>query len=131
MSSDPQFPLNEKLLQYNIAFTGRFPKISAYMAWRLSNTYDPDSLAVHLTYDKTLDNTLAMPASITLDAKDVSEYNRIMNDVNTATSEFYVQVITGGRPVSEVPAFLARLKTMGIDRAQAIQQAAFTKFMSK
>jgi putative aldouronate transport system substrate-binding protein len=40
-----------------------------------------------------------------------------MTDVITATTEFYVQVITGTRQVLEIPAFLARLKTIGLDRA--------------
>jgi hypothetical protein len=54
-----------------------------------------------------------------------------MTDVNTAVNEFYRQVITGIRPVSEIPAFLVRLKTMGIDRAQEIQQTAYVKYLAK
>jgi putative aldouronate transport system substrate-binding protein len=131
MSNDPQFPLNEKLMQYCIPYLGDFCNILPYEAWYISNTYDPDAKEANATYEKSFDYSIAMMVPILLNSRDQSEYNRIMTDINTAVNEFYQQVITGIRPVSEIPAFLARLKTMGIDRAREIHQAAYVKYLAK
>jgi putative aldouronate transport system substrate-binding protein len=129
MSSDPQFPLKTKLMQYAIPYTGRFPRLAFYDAWRISNTYDPDAAAIHAEYLKS-DFSILMPV-IALTQDQSEEYNRIMADINTAVNEFYVSVITGRRPLSDTPAFFTRLQSMGIGRAQEIYQAAYTQFMSK
>jgi putative aldouronate transport system substrate-binding protein len=128
ISTDPQFPLKTKLMQYNLSYIGGFPKFGTYEAWRISNTYDPDAALIHAEYLKA-DFGICMPV-VTLNQAQSEEYNRIMADINTAVDEFYVAVITGRRPVSDTTAFYAQLKSMGIDRAQAIYQEAYTKFLA-
>jgi hypothetical protein len=54
-----------------------------------------------------------------------------MADINTAVEEFYIAVIRGSRPVSDIPAFLTQLKNMKIGRAKEIYQDAYTQYLKK
>ncbi len=57
-----------------------------------------------------------------------AEYSAIMNDINTLISENVVKFITGDRPLAEFDAFIEQIKSMGIDRATEIQQAALDRY---
>jgi putative aldouronate transport system substrate-binding protein len=129
VTNDPQYPTSQKVLQYANPFWGSFPKIASYEAWKLNETQDPDALAAHLVYVQG-DNSILMP-TIRLAADQAEEYNMIMTDINTAIEEFYIAVIIGDRPTSEIPAFLTQIQGMGINRAQEIYQKAYDQFMAK
>jgi putative aldouronate transport system substrate-binding protein len=129
VTNDPQFPMSQKVLQYAIPFWGAFPKVGSYEAWKLSEVHDPDSEVAHEEYARG-DNGILMP-SISLAANQSEEFNMIMTDINTAIDEFYTAVIIGDRPTSEIPAFLTRIRNMGITRAQEIYQNAYDAYLKK
>jgi putative aldouronate transport system substrate-binding protein len=69
------------------------------------------------------------PVSPTSDES--AEYSSIMNDINTLISENVVKFITGQRPISEFDAFIDQIKSMNIDRAVEIQQAALDRYNNR
>jgi putative aldouronate transport system substrate-binding protein len=127
--NDPNYTPTVKLFEYALPFWGGWPKIMSYEAWKLNEIADPDSAAAHpVMY--TGDRSILMPR-MQLGASDNEAAALIMTDVNTAIDEFTSQVIMGQRPVSDTPAFLRQLDSMGITRAQAIWQRAYDRFNSK
>jgi putative aldouronate transport system substrate-binding protein len=127
--NDPNYTPTVKLFEYALPFWGGWPKIMSYEAWKLNEISDPDSVPAHkIMY--TGDRSMLMPR-MQLGAQDNEAVAIIMTDVNTAIDEFTNQVILGQRPVSDIPAFLRQLDSMGITRAQAIWQRAFEKFNAK
>jgi putative aldouronate transport system substrate-binding protein len=127
--NDPSYSPSVKLLEYALPFWGGWPKIMSYEAWKLNDTADPDSAAAHKVM-YTGDKSMLMPR-MQLGARDNEAVALIMADVNTAIDEFTSQIIMGQRPVSDIPAFLRQLNSMGITRAQEIWQSAYDKYNSK
>lgn len=68
---------------------------------------------------------------ITLTADESMEYAQIMTDVLTYLSENIVKFITGQKSMDEYDSMLAELKSMGVDRATEIQQAALNRFYAR
>jgi putative aldouronate transport system substrate-binding protein len=60
-----------------------------------------------------------------------AEYTSIISDINTLISENVVKFITGEKPMSEYDAFIEQIKSMNIDRAIEIQQAALDRYNSR
>jgi putative aldouronate transport system substrate-binding protein len=57
----------------------------------------------------------------------ISKYR---NDINTYVSEMFMKFILGTEPLSNYDAFVAKLKSLGIDQYKAVKQAQFTRFNS-
>ena len=128
VTNDPVLPTTEKILQYAIPFWGSFPKVATYEAWKLG-VPDPDQQAAHQVFIPG-DDGILMPY-VLLGSTQTDEYNSIMNDINTAINEFFAAVIIGRRPVSDIPAFLNQLRSMGINRAQEIYQTAYDQYLRR
>lgn len=72
-----------------------------------------------------------LPVNLALTEEEGSEYANIMGDINTYLSEYMVQFISGAKPLSEIDAFMEQLKTMGIERAAEIYQAAYDRYQNR
>lgn len=72
----------------------------------------------------------AMP-QVTLTKDERSEVNRIMNDLTTFCEENVVSFIIGSKSLSEFDNFVNECKAKNIDRAIAIRQAAYDRFMNR
>lgn len=79
--------------------------------------------------DKNEQNYLQMPP-ISLSADDSAERNDIMAQIDTYAEEKMMHFITGVEPLENFDAYLAELKSMGIDRALEITQAAADEFFA-
>jgi putative aldouronate transport system substrate-binding protein len=129
VARDPNYSLSNKVSEYALPFWGGWPKIMSYEAWKLNDLADSDAEAAHSVWIK--DDTGICAPGFQLNAKDSADLARIMADANTAIDEFTSQVLTGQRPVSEIPAFLQRLDGMGITQAQQIYQRAYDGYLKK
>lgn len=69
------------------------------------------------------------PLSLTED--EGKEFPSIMNDINTLVSEKVVKFIMGVEPISNYDAFVNQIKSMKIDRALAIEQAALDRYNAR
>ena len=65
---------------------------------------------------------------ITLTSAEASKFTSKMNDVWTLTHEATTKFIMGQKPISEYEAFVAQLKSIGIDELIAMQQAALDRY---
>ncbi|WNR43033.1 type 2 periplasmic-binding domain-containing protein [Paenibacillus roseipurpureus] len=65
---------------------------------------------------------------ITPTPEESSEFAKIMNDTNTLVNEMILKIILGAEPVDSFDKFVEKMKSMKIDRALEIQQAALDRY---
>ena len=70
------------------------------------------------------------PSAIILSDEDTEEATTILADLNTYFSENYVSFINGVKPLSEWDNYLNDMKTFGLDRLNAIYQAAYDEYIA-
>ena len=68
---------------------------------------------------------------VTATEAESSELARIINNVKTYMDEMESKFITGAIPMSEFDNYVAQLKKFGIERAIAIKQAGYDRYMAK
>lgn len=88
--------------------------------------YQEQTDALTLWTDNDMKKHLMPPVSPSTDES--SEYAKIMSDVNSYVDEFTLKVIMGTEPITNFDKYVAQLKTLKIDRAVAIQQAALERY---
>ena len=59
------------------------------------------------------------------------EYNKIMNEVTTYCDEMVAKFIIGDEPIENYDKFIENIKSMNIDRAVEIKEAAIARFNSR
>jgi putative aldouronate transport system substrate-binding protein len=131
ITKDPDFTPNQKLFEFTMHTNARFPKIMSYEGWKLGEFAGWADAATAHERNIAGDKSLLIDEDLPLYGAEAEEYAAIMNDINTASSEFYPQVINGRRSVSDIPAFISQLERMNLRRAQAIYQAAYDRYMKK
>ncbi|MCL2059860.1 MAG: hypothetical protein FWH01_12540 [Oscillospiraceae bacterium] len=129
VTDDPQFSFGDAVFKYAIPTFGDWPKIMSYEAWLSQETADPDSYRAHENLLKG-NPDLSAPG-IQLRPDESEEYNRIRGDANTMIEEYFVQLIIGVRPLSDIPVLLAELDRIGLRRAMDIYQVAYDRFNEK
>lgn len=72
----------------------------------------------------------AFPA-VTPTQKESEEMATITSDINTYVNEMYVKFVTGQEPLENFEKYRAQLKALGIERALAIQQAAYSRYLAR
>ncbi|MDR0406278.1 MAG: extracellular solute-binding protein [Clostridiales bacterium] len=68
---------------------------------------------------------------VTLTAAENNEYSGIMADVNTYRQEQVYKFITGTEPLDKLPEYFSTLKSMGLERAIEINQAAYERYLNR
>lgn len=66
---------------------------------------------------------------LTTDEKD--NYTAIMGEIDTYVSEMFNKFISGSEPIDRFDEFVAEIKKLGIDKALAIKQAAYERYLSR
>ncbi|RAW15828.1 MULTISPECIES: extracellular solute-binding protein [Paenibacillus] len=75
-------------------------------------------------------SALTLPP-IRLSTDEVSTSTSIMSQVNTYLNETMTAIISGQKPISEFDTMAETIKSMGIDRAIEVHQAAYDRYQSK
>lgn len=78
-------------------------------------------------WKKTDADKYALPP-LTPTPEESSEYAKIMNDINTLVDEMTLKIILGNEPVSQYESYIAKMKSLNLDRAIAIQKAALERY---
>ena len=91
---------------------------------------DPQALDLIAVWD-TAGYDYNYTSAATMTAGEGSEYATIMGDINTLISETVVKFVTGEKSLDEYDAFVAQLKSMGIERAVEIKQAALDRYNAR
>ena len=68
---------------------------------------------------------------VTLTQDELSEYNRIMSDFTTFRDENIIAFIIGTRPLDQFDSIEAECRSKNIDKAIAMQQAAYDRFLKR
>lgn len=68
---------------------------------------------------------------ITPTPEESSEYATIMNDINTLVDEMTIKIILGNESVDEFEGYVAKMKSLNLDRAIEIQAAALERYNNR
>jgi putative aldouronate transport system substrate-binding protein len=112
-----------------------------YMRTHLGGPFvqDVQSFLQQMKYPQQLDaigawgkaeNNIQLPP-MTLTSDESSELASIMNDINTYSEEMIVKFIMGVEPLNSFPDYVSNLKSIGIEKAVAIQQAALDRYLQR
>lgn len=105
-------------------------KVMDYDAWsQISLPFPEQQESIKLF--ASADTSLNTPTSLSLTNDESSKLGSIMSDINTYKQETVLRILMGADPVSKVDEFQKRLKSMGIDEANKIYQAAFDRFNAR
>lgn len=72
-----------------------------------------------------------IPSLVTMNVDESREYSDIMSKVNNYAEEQVYAFIFGGNSLDNFDAFVEQLKSLGIDRACEIKQAAYDRYMAR
>ena len=85
-------------------------------AYRVWSTYEP---------------TMYIPVTLTMTVDETSEYAQYYADILTYVQENNVKFITGERSLDEYDSYRDTLKSMGIEKCIALQQAALDRYNAR
>jgi putative aldouronate transport system substrate-binding protein len=86
-----------------------------------------NSLDAVQIWQKNNDGAYILPP-ITMTSDEGAEFARIMSDIDTYRKEMVLNFILGTEPLSNYDNFVNQIKSMNIDRAIELQQAALDRF---
>lgn len=108
-------------------YNGPFVQDPAYIMQYYQLQQQKDALPIWSDTDAGL---YRMP-NITMTASEATEFNKIMNDINTFKEERLVKYINGSADANDMQEFYDELKNMGIEKAIEIQQAAYDRYLNR
>jgi putative aldouronate transport system substrate-binding protein len=79
----------------------------------------------------TKDDSTSVEPPVTLTLDEAASFARIMIDINTYVDEMKAKFILGTEPLSSLDKFQETVRSMGIDRAIAIRQAALDRYYKR
>ena len=89
----------------------------------------PEYLEAQEIWDRA-DGAWVLPP-ITLTTEEGNEYSNLYGDIQTYATESIPSFITGAKPLADWDAFVAQIRSMGIDRCIALQQAALDRYNAR
>ncbi len=93
--------------------------------------YDTEVQKQSLVVWDDAENTMRMLPPLSLTTEENDEFSSIMADINTYVGENRINFIYGNRSIEEFEDFRSAIKSMGIDRALEIYQAAYDRFLAR
>jgi putative aldouronate transport system substrate-binding protein len=78
-------------------------------------------------WKKTDANKYGLPP-LTPTPEESTEYAKIMSDINTLVDEMTLKIILGNEPVDKFESYVAKMKSLKLDRAIEIQKAALDRY---
>lgn len=122
-----KLPLAQSIAQHARSnFSGPFVQDIRYLEQYFAL---PEQKAAYETWSDE-DHSRIMPP-VTPTQAESRRFGRIMTDVVTRLRTTVAKIITGAQPVSSWDGFVAELKSLGIDEALEIQQAALGRYYSR
>lgn len=89
-----------------------------------------DNLNAMDIWTKNNDSSYFLPQTI-FTTEEGTEYAQIMGDINTYVNEMNLKFIMGHDPLSKFEEFVSKIKSMNIDRAIQLQQAALDRYNAR
>lgn len=98
---------------------------------RENGSYGEEANACQVRWGTSADDKYMMPVTLSYTDEESSEFNNIMNDVNTYVNENTTAFITGKRSLTEWDDYVAQIKAMNIDAATAIEKASYERWLAR
>lgn len=92
-------------------------------------SWTPDELACEALWDKA-DSAYVIPM-VSLTAEEATTNGNIMNDITTFVTESCTKYVMGVEDMSTFDAFVEKIKSMNINDAIAVQQAALDRYYKR
>jgi len=122
------YPGGDPNVLLKVTFTAKltFPDV----ACSINLAVTPQSRAMRMKYmdDPLLDKALILPP-FKMTTDESTEVSKIMGDIKTYCDEMTLKFITGEASLDQWDAFVKQVKSMNIDRAVQIYQAAYDRYM--
>jgi putative aldouronate transport system substrate-binding protein len=90
-----------------------------------------DCLDAQKLWGKNNDGSYVIPSAVALTSDEGSECSQIMGDIDTYVSEMNVKFILGQEPLSKYDNFVNTIKSMNIDQAIKLKQAALDRYNNR
>jgi putative aldouronate transport system substrate-binding protein len=68
---------------------------------------------------------------VTLTSEEYKEFNKIKGDIQSYRDEMFDKFVTGREPLSNLDAYFEKMKSLGVEEAIALQQAAYDRFAAR
>lgn len=118
---------NDFINMYALGGRGQWPRFMNYEQVKLTSN---EAQVKSQTLNASGEYTLLLPP-LTVTGDEAVEYTTILSDAKTATLETFINVVLGNADVSALDKLDETLKTMKIDRAIEILQAAYDNYEKK
>jgi putative aldouronate transport system substrate-binding protein len=120
-------PAQAMSLYFRGSYGGTFIQDKRYIEQYLTLKQQKDALAVW----KHTDNDKYGLPPVSPTPQEATEMAKIMNDVNTLVDEASLKIILGSEPLDYFDKYVEKLKTLRIDRAVEIQNAALDRYKKR
>jgi putative aldouronate transport system substrate-binding protein len=130
MLNNPKFGTEEANSIYRMQFA---PKYSLKDTETLSNLLkSPGSLAIRLKYsdDPNVDGDLCLPP-YQHSIQEIALRTRILPEINTYVDEMMLKFITGAEDLNRFDAYVATVKSMGLQELLDMEQKAYERYLNK
>ncbi len=126
--NNEKLPISQALALYTrAAVSGPFVQDPRY----LEQYYELPELKEAINLWAQTDYGKYQYPTVSATSEEAAELARIMNNVNTYADEMEAKFITGALPISDFDKYVKQIKDFGIDRAIAIKQAGYDRYMNK
>lgn len=100
--------------------------------WERELTGQPkDNLEAQELWGKNNDGAYNFPTGATLTTDEGTEFAQITGDINTYISEMNIKFIIGKEPMSNYDQYVSKIKSMNIDKAIKLEQAALDRYNAR
>lgn len=103
---------------------------SFFKDWKKNYTGNTADQLNSMKIWEAADDSYVMPP-ITLTSDEGTQYSSIMSDLNTFVQENTIKFIIGGESLSSYDAFIKKIKSMNIDQANSLEQAALDRYEAR
>lgn len=90
----------------------------------------PESQQARVEWGESAGTDSVLP-TLTMTTEEASEYNSIMNEINTYTDQMILKFFIGDESLDAFDSYREQLQKMNIERAIEIQQAAYDRYLAR
>lgn len=90
----------------------------------------PEQKEAPAIWSKDVITDMILPA-VTFTSDEQTDYSAINNDITTYKDEMVNKFIIGTADISEFDEYVATINSLGLEKAIAIQQSAYDRYMSR
>jgi len=128
--NQPGLSGSQAISKYSVApASGAYAKTQEYFDQVTNNPEQQETFANWMSGNQS--SAIFLPTGITLTAEESTTYSEVMNDINTYANKMRDSFIMGLEPLEKFDEYVKTMESMGIDKAIAVYQSAYDRFMKR